>query len=79
MAKVMCRCQALYFRTWYLSSPVSFLLEPKHSSIGQRCTGDIDEFAESGAVRVVAVVEREFTVVDGAADHVLVVGFGRFR
>ena len=36
MARVMCRCQALYFRTWYSSSPTSFLLEPKHSSMGQR-------------------------------------------
>src|SRR6266508_1175642 len=44
---------------------------------GPACSGGVDEFCESGVVRVVAVVEREFTIVDGLADQVLVVGVGR--
>src|SRR5664279_5369417 len=36
MARVIWRCQALYLRTSYSSSPTSFLPEPKHSSMGQR-------------------------------------------
>src|SRR5664279_3893202 len=36
MARAIWRCQALYLRTWYSSSPTSFLPEPKHSSMGQR-------------------------------------------
>ena len=36
--------------------------------------GHADEDSEAGAVWVVAVVEGEFTVVDGSADQVLVVG-----
>ena len=36
--------------------------------------GHADEFCEACAVGVVAVVESEFTVVDGSADQVLVVG-----
>ena len=41
---------------------------------GPPCSGYVDEFAESGVVRVVAVVESELAVVDRSADHVLVVG-----
>jgi hypothetical protein len=36
--------------------------------------GHVDEFSEACVVWVVAVVESEFTVVDGSADQVLVVG-----
>ena len=36
--------------------------------------GHADELCESCVVGVVAVVESEFTVVDGSADQVLVVG-----
>ena len=43
---------------------------------GPARSGDVDEFSESRMVRVVAVVEGEFAVVDGSADHVLVVGVG---
>jgi exo-beta-1,3-glucanase (GH17 family) len=43
---------------------------------GPARSGDVDEFCESGVVRVVAMVEREFTIVDSAADQVLVVGVG---
>ena len=41
---------------------------------GPACPGHVHEFTESGVVGVVAVVEGEFTVVDGPADQVLVVG-----
>ena len=36
--------------------------------------GDPDEFTGGFVARVVAVVEREFAVIDGSADHVLVIG-----
>ena len=36
--------------------------------------GYVDEFAEARVVWVAAVVESEFTVVDGSADQVLVAG-----
>ena len=39
--------------------------------------GHVDEFSEARVVWVVAVVESEFTVVDGSADQVLMVAFGR--
>src|SRR6476469_9580480 len=39
--------------------------------------GYLHDFAESGLVRVVASVEREFSVVEGASDEVLPVPFGR--
>ena len=39
-------------------------------------TGDIDEFTESGAPGVVAVVVGEFTGFHRLADHVLMVGVG---
>ena len=51
------------------ASPETFLDWPARA-------GHVDDFAESRVVGVVAVVERKFTVVDGAADHVLVVGGG---
>ena len=41
------------------------------------CPGDEDHVAEAGAGRIVAMVESEFTVVDGPAGQVLVVGVGR--
>jgi hypothetical protein len=41
---------------------------------GPARSGDVDELCESGVVWVVAVVEREFTAVDGSSDQVLVVG-----
>src|SRR2546430_15267104 len=37
-------------------------------------SGHVDEFSESGVMRVVAVVEGQFTVIDGTADHVMGVG-----
>jgi hypothetical protein len=43
---------------------------------GPARSGYVDEFSESRAVWVVAVVEGEFAVVDGSADHVLVVRVG---
>ena len=43
---------------------------------GPACPGHADEFTESCVVGVVAVVEGEFTVVDGPADQALVVGVG---
>ena len=43
---------------------------------GPACPGHADEFTESCTVRVVAVVESEFTIIDGPADQVLVVGVG---
>ena len=41
---------------------------------GPACSGHVDELSEPCMVWVVAVVERELTVVDGSADQVLVVG-----
>ena len=41
---------------------------------GPACSGHADELSGSCVVWVVAVVEREFTVGDGSADQVLVVG-----
>jgi hypothetical protein len=43
---------------------------------GPARAGHVDEFSEVGVVGVVAVVESEFTVIDGSADQVLVVGVG---
>src|SRR2546421_12297310 len=36
--------------------------------------GHVDQFSESRVMRVVAVVEGQFAVIDGTTDHVLVVG-----
>jgi hypothetical protein len=41
---------------------------------GPPCSGYTDELSESGVVWVVAPIEREFFVVDGSADQILVVG-----
>ena len=41
---------------------------------GPAGSGDADEFAEAFMAWVVAVVESEFAVIDGASNHVLVVG-----
>ena len=43
---------------------------------GPAGTGHVHEFTESGVTRVVAMVEREFAVVDESSDHVFVVGVG---
>src|SRR5664279_2485497 len=80
MARVMCRCQASYFRTWYSSRPTSLLAAPKHSSMGQRAPATVHEFTEPGVTRVVTMVESEFTIVDGSPDHILVVRVvGRYQ
>ena len=41
---------------------------------GPACPGHVDEFSEAGVVGVVAVVESEFTVIDGSADQILMAG-----
>ena len=41
---------------------------------GPTCPGHVDEFSEACVVRVVAMVESEFTIVGGSTDEVLVVG-----
>jgi hypothetical protein len=44
---------------------------------GPACAGDGYELGEPGAVGVIAAVEREFAVVDRAADQVSAIGFDR--
>ena len=43
---------------------------------GPACTGHVHEFTEPGVSWVVAMVEREFTVVDGSPDQILMVRVG---
>ena len=40
-------------------------------------TGHVHEFTKSRALRVMAPVERELSVVDGSADEVLMIWFAR--
>lgn len=41
------------------------------------CAGHGHEFAESGPVGIVALIECEFVIVDGSPNEVLTIGFSR--